>query len=151
MDQLLAEIPDNVIAEEFRRRFTRKRGERLQSSAAAAEHAIAFLSTLPRDQEHFIVTYLDSQNKIIETELVSSGGLSQAAVFPRTIVKRLLELEGGAIICFHNHPSLEVTPSNSDKALTKKLAQAVATLDAALLDHLVIGDGYFSFADQGLL
>ena len=151
MNPQLKGLPDNIIQEEYQRRFQRLRGERLQSANAADSHGRAFLATLPKDQEHFCVIYMDAQNQIIQTELVSSGGLSQAAVFPRNIVKRLLELESGAIICFHNHPSGEVSPSNSDRALTKKLASALSVIDCQLLDHLVIGDGFYSFSDQGLL
>jgi len=147
----ITKLPDNIIREEFQRRFTKKRGERLQSSRCAAEHAKGFLSTLASDREHFCCTYLDSQNRVIETELVSSGGLSQAAVFPRVIIKRLIELEAASIICFHNHPSGEVKPSGSDRALTRKLADALQSIDCQLLDHLVIGDACLSFNDEGLL
>jgi len=77
--------------------------------------------------------------------------LATAAVFPREIVKRLLALEAGAIIVGHNHPSGETLPSNSDRALTKKLANAMSSIDVSLLDHLVIGNGFYSFSDQGLL
>ena len=94
---------------------------------------------------------MNAQNQIISTEVISSGSLATAAVFPREIVKRLLALEAGAIICGHNHPSGETLPSNSDRALTKKLQQALECIDVALLDHVVIGDGFYSFSDQGLL
>jgi len=151
MDIQIEKLPDNLIREEYKRRFTKPRGERLQSSTIAAAHARAFLATLPTDQEHFCSIFLDAQNKIIETELISSGSLSQAAVFPRILVKRLIELEAQSIICFHNHPSGEVKPSGSDRALTRKLADALKSIDCQLLDHLVIGDGCLSFNDEGLL
>jgi DNA repair protein RadC len=94
---------------------------------------------------------MNSQNQIISTEVISTGSLATAAVFPREIVKRLLALEAGAIIVAHNHPSGETTPSNSDRALTKKLQRGLEAIDVSLLDHLVIGDGFYSFSDQGLL
>jgi DNA repair protein RadC len=151
MDSKLKDIPDNIIREEYRSRFLKQPGERLKSSADSAEHLQAFLGQYPKDQEHFVVVFLSSQNQIISTEVISSGSLATAAVFPREIVKRLLALEAGAIICCHNHPSLDLQPSNSDRALTKKLQQALASIDASILDHLIIGDGFYSFADQGLL
>lgn len=147
----LQTLSDNTIREEYKKRFMKKRGEQLNSARDASEHAKAFLSDLPSDQEHFCVIFVDSQNKIISTEHLYSGGLNQAAVFTRSIVKRLIELEAQNILCFHNHPSGEVTPSNSDRATTRKLSEAVRTIDCELLDHLVIGDGYYSFSDQGLL
>ena len=152
MDSRLKDIPDNVIREEYRLRFQKQAGERLKSAADSARHLRAFLDSYPKDQEHFVVIFMNAQNQIISTELISSGSLATAAVFPREIVKRLLALEAGAIICGHNHPSLEVTqPSNSDRALTKKLQQALASIDVSLLDHIIVGDGYYSFSDQGLL
>ncbi len=151
MNSKLKDIPDNVIREEYRARFQRQAGERLKSSADSARHLRAFLDEHPKDQEHFIVVFLNSQNQIISTELISTGSLASATVFPREIVKRLLALEAGAIIVGHNHPSLDTVPSASDRALTKKLASALAMIDSQLLDHIILGDGHFSFSDAGLL
>ena len=151
MDSKLKDIPDNVIREEYRLRFQKQAGERLKSAADSARHLRAFLDQHPKDQEHFVVVFMNAQNQIISTELISSGSLATAAVFPREIMKRLLALEAGAIICGHNHPSLETQPSNSDRALTKKLQQALTSIDVSLLDHIIIGDGYYSFSDKGLL
>ncbi|MBT3630481.1 MAG: DNA repair protein RadC [Candidatus Marinimicrobia bacterium] len=151
MDSQIKDIPDNVIREEYARRFQKQAGEQLKSAGASAEHLRSFLDAYPKDQEHFCVVFMNAQNQIIETEVISSGSLATAAVFPREIVKRLLALEAGAVIVGHNHPSGETMPSNSDRALTKKLATALEAIDVSLLDHLVIGDGFYSFSDQGLL
>ncbi|MBT6010655.1 MAG: DNA repair protein RadC [Candidatus Marinimicrobia bacterium] len=151
MYQTLTSISDSELREEYAKRFTRTSGEQLKSANDSAEHFRSFLSQYPQDQEHFCVVFLNSQNQIIETEVISSGSLATAAVFPREIVKRLLALEAGAIIAAHNHPSGETTPSNSDRALTKKLQRGLEAIDVSLLDHLVIGDGFYSFSDQGLL
>ena len=151
MNSKLKDIPDNVIKEEFKSRFFKPPGERLKSSTDSAEHLQAFLNQYPKDQEHFAIVFMNSQNQIISTEVISSGSLATAAVFPREIVKRLLALEAGAIIVAHNHPSGETTPSNSDRALTKKLQRGLEAIDVSLLDHLVIGHGFYSFSDQGLL
>ena len=147
----LQTLSDNTIREEYKKRFQKQPGQRLKSSADSAEHLRAFLDRHPKDQEHFVVIFLNAQNQIISTEVMSSGSLATAAVFPREIVKRLLALEAGAIICGHNHPSGETLPSNSDRALTKKLDKALGSIDVSLLDHVVIGDGFYSFSDQGLL
>ena len=146
-------ISDSELREEFSNRFTRQPGSQLKSARESAEHLRAFLSNHPQDQEHFVVVFLDSQLRIISTELISSGSLATAAVFPREIVKRLLVLEAGAIIAGHNHPSGETSPSSSDRALTKKLSTALVSIDAQILDHLILGSGenYLSFSDQGLL
>jgi DNA repair protein RadC len=153
MNSRLKDIPDNAIREEYRLRFQKKQGERLQSSASSARHLRAFLDQLPNDQEHFVVVFLNSQLRIITTELISSGSLATAAVFPREIIKRVLALECGSLICGHNHPSGETHPSSSDRALTSKLKRAVESVDCTLWDHLVLGDSenFYSFSDQGLL
>ncbi len=151
MYQTLESISDSELREEFSNRFTRQPGSQLKSARESAEHLRAFLSNHPQDQEHFVTVFMNSQNQIISTEVISTGSLATAAVFPREIVKRLLALEAGAIIVAHNHPSGETTPSNSDRALTKKLQRGLEAIDVSLLDHLVIGDGFYSFSDQGLL
>jgi DNA repair protein RadC len=151
MYQTLESISDSELREEYSNRFTRQPGSQLKSARESAEHLKAFLSNHPQDQEHFVAVFMNSQNQIISTEVISTGSLATAAVFPREIVKRLLALEAGAIIVAHNHPSGETTPSNSDRALTKKLQRGLEAIDVSLLDHLVIGDGFYSFSDQGLL
>ncbi len=151
MYQSIESISDTELREEFSNRFTRQPGSQLKSARESAEHLRAFLSNHPQDQEHFVAVFMNSQNQIISTEVISTGSLATAAVFPREIVKRLLALEAGAIIVAHNHPSGETTPSNSDRALTKKLQRGLEAIDVSLLDHLVIGDGFYSFSDQGLL
>jgi DNA repair protein RadC len=151
MYQSLKSISDTELREEFSNRFTRQPGSQLKSARESAEHLRAFLSNHPQDQEHFVAVFMNSQNQIISTEVISTGSLATAAVFPREIVKRLLALEAGAIIVGHNHPSGETTPSNSDRALTKKLQRGLEAIDVSLLDHLVIGNGFYSFSDQGLL
>ena len=151
MYQTLESISDSELREEYSNRFTRQPGSQLKSARESTEHLRAFLLKYPKDQEHFVAVFMNSQNQIISTEVISTGSLATAAVFPREIVKRLLALEAGAIIVAHNHPSGETTPSNSDRALTKKLQRGLEAIDVSLLDHLVIGDGFYSFSDQGLL
>ena len=147
----LQTLSDNTIREEYKKRFQKRPGQRLKSSNDSAEHLRAFLDSYPKDQEHFVVIFLNAQNQIISTEVMSSGSLATAAVFPREIVKRVLALEAGAVICGHPHPSGATLPSNSDRALTKKLDRALGSIDVAFLDHVIIGDGFYSFSDQGLL
>jgi len=153
MYKTLESISDSELREEYSNRFTRQPGSQLKSARESTEHLRAFLLKYPKDQEHFVAVFMNSQNQIISTEVISTGSLATAAVFPREIVKRLLALESGAIIAGHNHPSGETSPSSSDRALTKKLNTALSSIDAQLLDHLILGSGenYLSFSDQGLL
>ena len=151
MNQLLTEIPDNVIAEEFANRFQLKAGDAIKNAASAVNHLRAFLSDYARDVEHFVVIYLNNQNKVITTEVIASGTINSSAVYPRRIAIKVLENEATNIILAHNHPSGETMPSNSDRAVTKKLQTGMAALDIEILDHLILGDDFYSFADAGLL
>jgi len=151
MNQLLTELGDNEIAEEFISRFQLKAGDLIKDAASAANHLRSFLSNYARDVEHFIVIYLNNQNRVITTEVVASGTINSSAVYPRQIAIKVLEKEAANIILAHNHPSGETMPSNSDRAVTKKLQTALSALDIDILDHIIIGDGFYSFSDQGLL
>ena len=151
MNSKLKDIPDNVIREEYASRFQLKAGDSIKNAVSAANHLRAFLSDYARDVEHFIVIFLNNQNRVITTEVVASGTINSSAVYPRQIAIKVLEREAANVILAHNHPSGETMPSNSDRAVTKKLQTAMSALDIEILDHLIIGDDYYSFADAGLL
>jgi len=151
MNQLLIEVSDNEIAEEFVNRFQLKAGDAIKNAASAVNHLRAFLSDYARDVEHFVVIFLNNQNKVICTEVVASGTINSSAVYPRQIAIKVLEKKAANIILSHNHPSGETTPSNSDRAVTKKLQTGLSALDIEILDHIIIGEDHYSFSDQGLL
>ena len=151
MNQLLTEVSDNEIAEEFVNRFQLKAGDMIKNATSAANHLRAFLSDYARDVEHFVVIFLNNQNKVITTEVVASGTINSSAVYPRRIAIKVLEKEAANVILAHNHPSGETMPSNSDRAVTKKLQTGLSALDIDILDHIIIGEGHYSFADAGLL
>ena len=75
----------------------------------------------------------------------------ESEVLPREVVKRALQLNAAAVIFAHNHPSGVAEPSPADKQITAKLQQALAMLDIRVLDHFIIGDHSFSFAENGLI
>ncbi|HLZ89510.1 MAG TPA: DNA repair protein RadC, partial [Puia sp.] len=103
--------------------------------------------------EVFGVLFLAQSGRIIkEFEILSQGGITSTTVDPRLIFRRALELGAVSIVVSHNHPSGSVRPSKADLALTQKLQQGAKYMDIKLLDHIIIGrDGYYSFADEGLL
>ena len=105
-----------------------------------------------RDYEVFIVLFLDAQNRVIESEEMFRGTLTQTSVYPREIVKRSLFYNAGATIFAHNHPSGVAEPSHADETLTQSLKQALALVDVRVLDHFIVaGAGVLSFAERGLL
>ncbi len=84
--------------------------------------------------------------------MISQGGYSGTVVDPKLVFAIALTTKASAIIAAHNHPSGNLTPSNADLTLTKKLRAAGEVLDLPILDHLIITtEGYYSFADEGLL
>ncbi len=105
-----------------------------------------------RDYEVFVVLFLDAQNRVIESEEMFRGTLTQTSVYPREVVKRSLFNNAAAVIFAHNHPSGVAEPSHADELLTQSLKQALALVDVKVLDHFVIaGAGLMSFAEHGLL
>ena len=90
-------------------------------------------------REHFEVAFLDSRHCLLSHERLFSGSIADAAVRPRIVVQRALMLNAAAVICAHNHPSGNPSPSDSDREMTDDLGRTLAMVDVCLLDHLVIG------------
>ncbi len=114
----------------------------------------SYLKTVLKDHPHevFAVLFLNRANKILHFEIVSSGGLTGTVADPRIILKKALETGATSIVLSHNHPSGSLKPSRADEELTQKIRQAAMYLDIKVLDHIIVSDeGYFSFADEGLI
>ena len=105
-----------------------------------------------RQQEVFMVLFLDAQNHVIDCEEMFRGTLTQTSVYPREVVKRALLHNAGAVILAHNHPSGLAEPSHADEVLTATLKRALALVDVKVLDHFVVGsDSVLSFVERGLV
>lgn len=122
---------------------------KVSSSADAYEAIRPYLMDLQHEQ--FWVLLLNRANEVIRPQQISIGGVSGTVADPKMIFKAAIEHLASAIILVHNHPSGNLTPSQADKDLTKKVKEAGRTLDIPVLDHLIFSDnGYFSFADEGI-
>ncbi len=122
----------------------------VRGSRDIARHLQARFRDLPH--EVFAVVFLNRANRILHTEVVSSGGITGTVADTRIILKKALEEDATGIILCHNHPSGNLQPSRADEELTSKIHDAARLFDIRVLDHLIVGsDGYFSFADNGLL
>lgn len=120
----------------------------------SSQDAARYLQALLRDHRHevFCVLYLNRANKINGHEIVSRGGITGTVADPRIILRRALEEDAVGLILCHNHPSGNLRPSRSDEELTVKIREAARFFDIRLLDHLIVSnEGYFSFADEGLI
>lgn len=103
-------------------------------------------------QEQFKVMLLNRSNKVLGVYEVSSGGITGTVADPKLIFMAALKASACGIIISHNHPSGNLKPSRPDEELTKKIREAGRLLDIQVLDHIIItSEGYYSFADEGLL
>jgi DNA repair protein RadC len=145
-EKLLAarELVRRMLVEETRR-------ECVLTSPAAVRDYLRLLFR-GKEYESFVLLYLDSQNRLIASEELFRGTLSQTSVYPREIVKRALANNCAAVICAHQHPSGVAEPSRADELLTSALKQALALVDVRVLDHMVVaGHAVVSFAERGLI
>lgn len=125
-------------------------GHPLASPEDTRNYLIAKLRSYRR--EVFACLFLDNRHRLICFEEMFHGTIDAASVYPREIVVRALTVHTAAVIFAHNHPSGVAQPSAADKALTRRLQDALALVDIRVLDHFVIGDGEAtSFAESGLL
>lgn len=104
-------------------------------------------------QEHFVVLFLNTKNHLIgRPKTLSIGSLNVAIVTPHMVFRVAVKLSAASIICVHNHPSGDPTPSPEDTQLTKRLVESGSIVGVAVLDHLVLGDGtYTSLKEEGFM
>ncbi len=122
----------------------------LTSSKEAQEFIYSKLQGLHR--EVFGCIFLNNQHHVISYETLFSGTINQAAVYPREIAKKCLEVNAAAVILAHNHPSGMSDPSQADKKMTDKIVKALSLLDVKVLDHFIVGKrNVYSFAESGIL
>jgi DNA repair protein RadC len=123
----------------------------LASPEAVRDWLRLSLGNLPH--EVFVALWLDAQNRLIASEELFRGTLTQTSVYPREVVKRALANNAGAVILAHNHPSGLAEPSRADEVLTSSLKQALALIDVKLLDHFIVAgtNRPLSFAERGLI
>jgi DNA repair protein RadC len=105
-----------------------------------------------REHEVFSVVFLDSQHRVISYEEMFRGTIDAAAVYPREVTKRCLQLNAAAVIFSHSHPSGIPDPSTADIRITERLKEALSLVDIRVLDHIVIGGtDSVSMAEKGIL
>ncbi len=120
-------------------------------SAAAVKHYLQ-LHLAHKPHEVFAVLFLDARHRLLAMEELFRGTLTQAAVYPREVVARVLHHGAHAVVLAHNHPSGTVHPSPADLALTRHLSAALGLVDVRVLDHMIVAPGQaLSLAEEGLL
>jgi DNA repair protein RadC len=103
-------------------------------------------------QEHFVVLFLNTKNHIVHRQTIFIGSLNASIVHPREVFREAVRRSAASIICAHNHPSGDPSPSQEDIHVTKRLQECGKMIGIELLDHLVIGDRKFiSLKEKGYL
>lgn len=143
--------PTEWVVEECRRRLDQQLAcEPLNDPKKAGDWCMSRLS--PLEHEVFACMLLDNQHRVIEFVHMFRGTIDGASVHPREVVKAALNRNAAAVMLAHNHPSGNTEPSEADKAVTRILVKALATVEVKVLDHFVVGGGqWYSFAEHGLL
>jgi DNA repair protein RadC len=123
---------------------------KINGSKDAADFFQPLLGDL--NHEEFWIMLLDRGNKILDTFMISQGGISGTVIDVRIILKPAIEKLASAIILCHNHPSGTMQASEADLKITRKISEAAKLMDISVLDHIIIGQNkYLSFADEGIL
>ncbi len=130
---------------EFNKRCNLAQISGVQIKSAKNVFDYASQRLLANDKEQFMILYLDSKNRVIRDEIVSVGTLNSSLIHPREIFKGAIKESANAIILVHNHPSGDAAPSEEDKEITGRLFSAGELLDIKVLDHVIIGNGFYSF------
>ncbi|MGO4888570.1 DNA repair protein RadC [Anaerobacillus sp. MEB173] len=101
-------------------------------------------------QEHFVCLYLNTKNQVIHRQTVFIGSLNASIVHPREVYKEAIRRSAASIVCLHNHPSGDPSPSREDIDVTKRLVECGKMIGIELLDHVIIGDQkYVSLKEKG--
>lgn len=103
------------------------------------------------DVERIYCIFLDTKNQVLAIEEMFSGSILSSVIYPREIIKRVIDLKASAVVLTHNHPCGSIEPSNEDRMITRKIAIALESIDVKLHDHIIIGNGFHSMADSGFM
>jgi DNA repair protein RadC len=128
----------HAVVERARRPLSEPIGERDAMSSPRALRGFLTLSLGNRPHEVFVALFLDAQNRLLGSEELFRGTLTQTSVYPREVVKTALRYNAAGVIFAHNHPSGLAEPSGADELLTQTLKQALSLVEIKTLDHFVV-------------
>lgn len=141
-----------AVLEIARRALTQQLSETTVMNSPQAVKQYLQLELAQLKHEVFAVLFLDAHNRLLSYQPMFRGSLSQTMVYPREVVKTALALGADGVVLAHNHPGGSVKPSQADLHLTRTLREALALVDVAVRDHIIVAQGqYLSMAEEGLL
>lgn len=144
--QLLAalELGRRVSKLAFKERYA------IRSPGDAAKYLMDEMRFL--SQEHFICLYLNTKNIVMHKQTIFIGSLNASIVHPREVYKEAIKRSAASVICLHNHPSGDPSPSREDVEVTRRLAESGKIIGIDLLDHIIIGENKFvSLKEKGYI
>jgi DNA repair protein RadC len=144
--QLLAalELGKRVSKLAFKERYA------IRSPEDAAKYLMDEMRFL--SQEHFICLYLNTKNIVMHKQTIFIGSLNASIVHPREVYKEAIKRSAASVICLHNHPSGDPSPSREDVEVTRRLAESGKIIGIDLLDHIIIGENKFvSLKEKGYI
>jgi DNA repair protein RadC len=125
--------------------------KKINSPESAVEIVNEVLDLKHKPNEHFVVFTLTTKNEVAGVHTIHIGSLNASIVHPREVFQQAILNNAASIICFHNHPSSDVTPSKEDIEVTKRLKEAGKVLGIELLDHIIVGNGFTSLKEKGYI
>lgn len=135
-----------------RRRKTEIKPEQTKITCSKDIYGLLHSHLMDLSHEEFWIICLNHAHKVISCEQISKGGFSATVVDAKLVFKTALDKKASSIVLAHNHPSGNLKPSPPDQSLTKKLKQGGQLMDIKVIDHVIYtNNGYFSFADDGIL
>ncbi|WP_405127431.1 RadC family protein [Salicibibacter halophilus] len=135
-----------------KRIHTTQQGERysIKTPEDASDYVMEEMRFLT--QEHFVAIYLNTKNQVLHKKTLFIGSLNASIVHPREVFKEALRRSAASIVCLHNHPSGDPSPSQEDREVTKRLVDCGKVLGVEVLDHIIIGDQrYTSLREHGII
>jgi len=127
-----------------------RRGRTLNSPDATRDYLRVCFGAL--EHEVFVVVLLDNRHRVLKNVELFRGTIDGCAVYPREIVKMVVQCNAAAVVLAHNHPSGTASPSQADELITRRIKDALTLIDVRVLDHLIVGgDEIYSFAEHGLI
>ena len=142
-----------LAAVELGRRLSQQQTEErytIRSPQDAASYLMPDMTSLK--QEHFVVLFLNVKNQVLHKQTIFIGSLNASIVHPREIFREAVKRSAASIICAHNHPSGNPSPSSEDIEVTKRLIESGLIMGIELLDHVIIGDHQFiSLKEKGYM
>lgn len=142
-----------LAAVELGRRLSQQQTEErytIRSPQDAASYLMPDMTSLK--QEHFVVLFLNVKNQVLHKQTIFIGSLNASIVHPREIFREAVKRSAASIICAHNHPSGNPSPSSEDIDVTKRLIESGLIMGIEILDHVIIGDHKFiSLKEKGYM